>query len=99
MLWAGSQERVASDKEVTMNRKLLWTVLVIGLALVIAPFALGLPGKSAAGERMLNGFQPIMQPNQVQITADYYNHVFVPLGKVTPMMSAQNLARFRAHLK
>jgi hypothetical protein len=82
-----------------MNRKLLWAVLVIGLGLVIAPFALGLPGKSAAGQRMLNGFQPIMQPQQVQITADYYNNVFVPLGKVTPMMSAQNLAKFQAYMK
>jgi hypothetical protein len=31
-----------------MERKVLWPVLVIGLALVIAPFALGLPGKTAA---------------------------------------------------
>jgi hypothetical protein len=82
-----------------MNRKLLWAVLVIGLALVIAPFALGLPGKSAAGQRMLNGFHPIMQPNQVKITADYYDHVFVPLGRVTPMMSTQNLAKFQAYMK
>ena len=82
-----------------MNRKLLWAVLVIGLALVIAPFALGLPGKAAAGQRMLNGFQPIMQPDQVKITADYYDHVFVPLGTVTPMMSAQNLARFQGYMK
>ena len=86
-------------KEVAMNRKLLWAVLVIGLALVIAPFALGLPGKSAAGQRMLNGFQPIMQPQQVQVTADYYNNVFVPLGKVTPIMSTQNLAKFQAYMK
>ena len=48
---------------------------------------------------MLNGFQPIMQPDQVQTTADYYNHVFMPLGTVTPMMSAQNLAKFQAYLK
>jgi hypothetical protein len=82
-----------------MNRKLFWGVLVIGLALVIVPFAIGLPGKSAAGQRMLNNFQPIMQPNQVQITADYYDHVFVPLGKVTPMMSAQNLAKFQIYMK
>jgi hypothetical protein len=82
-----------------MNRKLLWAVLVIGLALVIAPFAIGLPGKAAAGQRMLNGFQPIMQPNQVATTARYYNDVFVPLGTVTPMMSAQNLAKFQAYLK
>jgi hypothetical protein len=82
-----------------MNRKLLWAVLVIGLALVIAPLAMSLPSKANAGERMLNGFQPIMQPDQVQTTNRYYNQVFVPLGQVTPMMSAQNLAKFQAYLK
>jgi hypothetical protein len=82
-----------------VNRKLLWGVLVIGLALVVAPFPLGLPGESAAGQRMLTGFQPIMQPDQVRITADYYDHVFVPLGRVTPMMSAANLAKFQAYMK
>jgi hypothetical protein len=82
-----------------VNRKLLWAVLAIGLALVIAPLALSLPGKAAAGQRMLNGFQPIMQPNQVKTTAYYYNQVFVPLGTVTPMMSAANLATFQAYLK
>lgn len=82
-----------------MNRKLLGAVFAIGLALVIAPFALGLPGKAAAGERMMTGFQPIMQPDQVATTARYYDDVFVPLGTVTPMMSAQNLAKFQAYLK
>jgi hypothetical protein len=82
-----------------MNRKLLWAVLAIGLALVLAPFALGLPGKAAAGQRMMSGFQPIMQPDQVATTARYYNEVFVPLGTVTPMMSAQNLAKFQAYLQ
>ena len=91
--------RIGETKEDKMNRKLLWAVFAIGLALVIAPFALGLPGKSAAGQRMLNGFQPIMQPDQVATTARYYNDVFVPLGTVTPMMSAQNLAKFQAYMK
>jgi hypothetical protein len=90
---------IGQTKEVTMNRKLMWAVLAIGIALVIAPLALGLPGKAAAGQRMLNGFQPIMQPDQVTTTARYYNDVFVPLGTVTPMMSAQNLAKFQAYLK
>jgi hypothetical protein len=81
-----------------MNRKILWGVLVIGLALIVAPLALSLPSKSAAGERMLNGFQPIMQPDQVSTTARYYNDVFVPLGKVAPMMSAANVAKFQGYL-
>jgi hypothetical protein len=82
-----------------MNRKLFWAVLVIGVGLVVMPFVLGLPGKAAAGERMLNDFQPLMQPSQVAITADYYDNVFVPLGKVAPMMSAKNVARFEGYLK
>ncbi len=82
-----------------MNRKVLWAVLAIGLALVIAPFALGLPGKAAAGQRMMNGFHPIMRPDQVATTARYYNDVFVPLGAITPMMSAQNLDTFQNYLK
>ena len=82
-----------------MNRKLLWAVFAIGLALVIAPLALSLPSKAAAGQRILNGFQPIMQPDQVKTTAYYYNQVFVPLGRVTPMMSAANLAKFQTYLR
>jgi hypothetical protein len=86
-------------KEDEMNRNLFWGVLVIGLALVIAPLAMSLPSKANAGERMLNGFQPIMQPAQVATTAHYYDDVFVPLGRVTPMMSAGNLAKFQGYLK
>jgi hypothetical protein len=35
----------------------------------------------------------------VQTTANYYDQVFLPLGRVTPMLSAQNLARFQAYMK
>jgi hypothetical protein len=81
-----------------MKRTAFWGVLVVGLALVIAPFALSLPSKAGAGERMLGSFRPIMQPDQVRTTAYYYDDVFVPLGKVAPMMSAQNVARFKAYV-
>jgi len=60
---------------------------------------MSLPTKANAGERMLNNFQPIMQPDQVKTTAMYYNDVFVPLGKVTPMLSAQNVQRFQGYMK
>jgi hypothetical protein len=60
---------------------------------VIAPFALACP-EDGGRQRMMNGFEPIMQPDQVQTTADYYNDVFVPLGTVTPMLSAENVAKF-----
>jgi hypothetical protein len=71
-----------------MERKVLWPVLAIGLALVVVPFAMGLPGKAAAGQRMLNDFHPLMQPAHVQQTADYYNNVFTPLGAVATQFGA-----------
>ena len=81
-----------------MNRKLFWGVLVIGVALVIAPFAISLPAKSAAGERMMSDFQPIMQADQVKKTAYYYNQVFTPLGKVVPAMGKQNVDKFNRYV-
>ena len=82
-----------------MNGKALWWgVLVIGVALIVAPLAMGLPGKSAAGERMINDFQPIMAPDQVQKTANYYYNVFVPLGQITPMYTNANATKFQNYL-
>jgi hypothetical protein len=71
-----------------MERKVLWPILVIGLALVVAPFALGMPGKTAAGQRMLNSFHPLMSATSVQKTASYYNNVFVPLGQVSTQFTS-----------
>jgi hypothetical protein len=80
-----------------MNRKLLWPVLAIGLALVIAPFAMSLPTKASAGERMMNDFQPIMQPNSVATTADYYDNVFTKLRPVALAFNADTVARFERY--
>jgi hypothetical protein len=66
-----------------MERKVLWPILAIGVVLVVMPFAIGLPGKAAAGERMMNDFRPLMQPASVEKTASYYDNVFVPLGAVS----------------
>lgn len=49
-----------------------WPVLLIGIALIAAPLALGMPGK-AAGQRMLNDFHPVMQPATVTAAAGYFN--------------------------
>jgi hypothetical protein len=89
------RDDAADNEEVEMNRKLMWAVLAIGLALVIAPFALSLPSKASAGERMLNDFQPIMQPNSVASTADYYDNVFTKLRPVALAFNAGTVARFR----
>ncbi len=68
-----------------MNRTVrvsLWGTLVIGVLLVVMPFAISLPSKASAGQDMLNGFHPLMQPSHVQVTANYYNQTFVPLRAV-----------------
>jgi hypothetical protein len=66
--------------------------------LVVAPFAIGLPGKSADGEKMIDAFAPIMDESNVQKTADYYYDVFVPLGGVVPAMTQENIDKFNAYL-
>ncbi len=81
-----------------MVRKLWWAVLAIGLFGVIAPFVMGLPDKVAGGEEMMSSFEPIMDEENVQITADYYNDVFVPLGAVAPAMSQENIDTFNGYL-
>lgn len=82
-----------------MNRKLLWPILLIGAALVAAPFALSLPTKATAGERMIEDFRPIMQADSVRETARYYDEVFVPLGKVAPLMGEATVAKFSGYLE
>jgi hypothetical protein len=82
-----------------MCRKLMMGVLAIGVVLIAAPFAIGLPGKSADGEQMIQAFAPIMEEENVQTTVDYYYDVFVPLGGVVPAMSQENIDTFNAYLE
>jgi len=82
-----------------MVRKSLWAVVVVGLMMVIAPFALGLPSKASAGQKMMDGFRPIMQPANVEKTASYYNDTFVPLGQVVPALTKENIAKFNGYVQ
>ena len=81
-----------------MTRKVLWPILAIGVALIIAPFALSMQTRAPAGQRMMDDFNPLMQPANVQTTADYYYDVFVPLGNIVPLMSKANVAKFQAYV-
>jgi hypothetical protein len=65
-----------------MTRKLLWPILLIGVVLIVVPFAISLPSKASAGQTMLDNFHPIMQRASVTKTVDYYNNTFVPLRGV-----------------
>ncbi len=63
-----------------MHRHSDWGVLAIGIFLFVAPLALGLPGRAADGEEMIDAFAPIMDEEAVAETVRYYDDVFVPLG-------------------
>jgi hypothetical protein len=84
-----------------MAQRFRWTfvpVLVIGLALIVAPFAMSLPSKASAGQKLLDNFHPIMQPAAVRKTLAYDKGLFrfqwgrvemirgarIGLGHVTP---------------
>lgn len=81
-----------------MCRKMMWGVLVVGLLLIAAPFAIGLPGKASGGQEMIDAFAPIMDEQNVQTTSDYYYDVFVPLGGVVPAMTQENIDLFNGYL-
>src|SRR3989304_10014312 len=81
-----------------MTRKVLWPILVVGVVLIVAPFALSMQTKAPAGQRMMDDFNPLMQPANVQTTADYYYDVFVPLGNVVPLMPKENVAKFQDYV-
>ena len=81
-----------------MIRKMMWGVLAVGAALIVAPFAIGLPDKADGGQQMIDAFAPIMEEQNVQTTADYYYDVFVPLGNVVPAMTQENIDKFNGYL-
>lgn len=61
------------------RRIVLAALLVIGVALIAAPFAFSMFDRTGNGEKMVNSFRPIMQPASVQKTSDYYYNVFTKL--------------------
>ena len=68
------------------RRIVLAALLVIGVALIAAPFAFSMFDRTSNGEKMVNSFRPVMQPASVQKTTYYYNQVFTPLGPFSKMM-------------
>ncbi len=81
-----------------MAHKMMWAVLLVGVMLIAAPFAIGLPDKADGGQQMIDAFGPIMDPDNVDTTAAYYYDVFVPLGDVVPAMTQENIDLFNGYL-
>lgn len=60
-------------------------IVLMGLALKVVPFGMGMPSKTAAGQWMLNDFRRLMQPADVQKTANY--HRTKQLEPLMPMLA------------
>jgi len=60
----------------------LLAILIIGVLLIVAPFAISLPSKASAGQAMLDNFHPIMQPASVKQTVSLYENTFLKLKPV-----------------
>jgi hypothetical protein len=69
-----------------IRRTLLAILLVVGVALIVAPISMSMFSRTSAGEQTVNTFRPIMQPASVKTTADYYYNVFTKLRPFALMM-------------
>jgi hypothetical protein len=64
------------------RRVFYWPILIIGVLMIVLPFAISLPSKASAGQAMLDNFHPIMQPASVKVTVDLYENTFLELKPV-----------------
>jgi hypothetical protein len=64
------------------RRVFYWPILVIGVLMIVLPFAISLPSKANAGQAMLDNFHPIMQPASVKETVSLYENTFLALKPV-----------------
>jgi hypothetical protein len=73
-------------------------LLVIGLALVITPLAIDVPGRASAGSDMMDDFAPIMAREEVEVTKDYLEKFHVMRDDFVPAMTPEAVARFQGYL-
>lgn len=72
-------------------------LLVLGIALIVMPFALSMPSRASKGADMVDSFHPIMQQPSVDTTVRYYG-LFQQLGSsFGPLMTDQNVTKFRGY--
>ena len=82
-----------------MRRLTLSILVVIGVGLIVAPLAMSMFSRSDKGAAMVNEFRPIMQPANVQTTADYYYNTFTRLRPIALAMNAQTVATLSGYSK
>jgi hypothetical protein len=81
-----------------MRRLTLSILLVIGVALIVAPLSMSMFSRANDGQKMVDKFRPIMQPANVQTTADYYYNTFTKLRPIALAMNQQTIDTFTGYL-
>jgi hypothetical protein len=82
-----------------MRRVVLSVLLVLGVAMIVAPLAMGMFGKTSDAQQMMNSFRPIMQQQSVDKTVYYMNNVFAPLRPLSQLMTKQKVATLSAYMQ
>ena len=82
-----------------MRRFTLAVLVVLGVGLIVAPFSLSMFSRADKGAQMVTDFRPIMQPANVQTTADYYYNTFVKLRPVALAMTPQTINTFSGYVQ
>lgn len=80
-----------------MRRLILIVLLLIGVGLIVAPLSMSMFSRSSDGQKMVNDFRPIMQPDSVATTVDYYDNVFAKLRPVAQAINAATVAKFKGY--
>jgi hypothetical protein len=82
-----------------MRRLMLFVLVAIGVGLIVAPLSMSMFSRANDGQKMVNEFRPIMQPANVQSTADYYYNTFTKLRPIALAMNAQTVAKFNGYVQ
>ncbi|MEA2193708.1 MAG: hypothetical protein QOG42_142, partial [Solirubrobacteraceae bacterium] len=73
-----------------------WTALAVGVALLVAPFALGIFGAAPKGGRMMSAFETLETRKKVETMQGYFSSVAVGQGAlridVVPALREQGLS-------
>lgn len=82
-----------------MRRVVLSVLLLLGVAMVVTPIAMGMFGKTKDARQMMSDFRPIMQPASIEKTVYYQEQVFAKLRPMVPLASEGNIAKFQLYTK
>ena len=81
-----------------MRRIGLWSILLVGVAMIAMPVATGMFSKASAGERVMKAFEPIMRDSSVTTTEGYYQQFKGLATDFAPAMAPERIARFQRYL-